>query len=95
MDVPVRRAVTTALRLRSIDVLTAQEGGAAEFDDARLWQRATEHGRVLVSHDEDLLREGTRGVHLHPGILFGLSRNAVRNHPGIAFTLARIPRAED
>jgi predicted nuclease of predicted toxin-antitoxin system len=58
MDVHVRRAVTAALRLRSIDVLTAQEDGAAELDDDRLLQRATELGRVLVSQDEDLLRVG-------------------------------------
>ena len=36
MDVHVPRAVTTALRLRSIDVLTAQEDGAAQLDDDRL-----------------------------------------------------------
>ncbi|SPF44253.1 conserved hypothetical protein [Candidatus Sulfopaludibacter sp. SbA4] len=60
MDVHIRRAVTSALRLRSIDVLTAQEDGAAEFDDDLLLQRATELGRVLVSQDEDLLREGAR-----------------------------------
>jgi predicted nuclease of predicted toxin-antitoxin system len=60
MDVHVRRAVTLALRLRSIDVLTAQEDGSAELDDDRLLQRATELDRVLVSQDEDLLREGTR-----------------------------------
>src|SRR5262245_26136876 len=58
MDVHVRRAVTLALRLRSIDVLTAQEDGAAELDDDQLLHRATELGRVLVSEDEDLLREG-------------------------------------
>jgi hypothetical protein len=46
--------------LRSIDVLTAQEDGAAELDDDRLLQRATALGRVLVSQDEDLLREGAR-----------------------------------
>ena len=60
MDVHVRRAVTTALRLRSIDVLTAQEDGSAEWADAVLLNRATELGRVLVSQDEDLLREGAR-----------------------------------
>lgn len=60
MDVHVRRAVTNALRLRSIDVLTAQEDGAAEMDDEALLQRATEHGRVLVSQDVDLLREAAR-----------------------------------
>ena len=60
MDVHVPRAVTTALRLRSIDILTAQEDGAATLDDDRLLQRATELGRILVSQDEDLLREGSR-----------------------------------
>lgn len=54
MDVHVRRAVTTALRLRSIDVLTAQEDGSAELADDALLRRATELGRVLVSQDEDL-----------------------------------------
>jgi len=57
MDVHVRRAVTLALRIRSVDVLTAQEDGAAELDDAELLERATNLGRILVSQDEDLLRE--------------------------------------
>jgi hypothetical protein len=60
MDVHVRRAVTTALRLRSIDVLTAQEDGSAKLADDELLKRATELGRVLVSQDVDLLREGAR-----------------------------------
>jgi len=60
MDVHIRRAVTLALRLRSVDVVTAQEDGAAEFDDDQLLERATELGRVLISQDEDLLREGAR-----------------------------------
>jgi len=58
MDVHIRRAVTIALRLRAVDVLTAQEDGAAELEDERLLDRATELRRVLVSQDEDLLREG-------------------------------------
>ncbi len=60
MDVHVPRAVVIALRLRSINVLTAQEDGAAQLDDDRLLDRAAELGRVLVSQDEDLLREGVR-----------------------------------
>lgn len=60
MDVHVRRAVTTALRLRSVDVLTAQEDSSAELADEELLKRATELGRVFVSQDEDLLREGAR-----------------------------------
>lgn len=60
MDVHVPRAITTALRLRSVDVLTAQEDGADQLDDRRLLSRATELGRVLVSQDQDLLRESAR-----------------------------------
>jgi len=67
MDVHVRRAVTAALRLRAIDVLTAQEDGAAEFADELLLDRATALGRVLVSQDEDLLREGARRLNEHRG----------------------------
>ena len=65
MDVHIPRAVTTALRLRAIDVLTAQEDGTAESDDRRLLQRATELGRILVSQDEDLLREGALRLEEH------------------------------
>jgi predicted nuclease of predicted toxin-antitoxin system len=60
MDVHVRRAVSTALRLRSIDVLTAQGNGTAEAEDSALLQRATDLGRDLVSQDADLLREAAR-----------------------------------
>jgi predicted nuclease of predicted toxin-antitoxin system len=60
MDVHVPRAVTTELRLRKIDVLTAQEDGMAQLDDENLLRRATELGRILVSQDQDLLREGAR-----------------------------------
>ena len=65
MDVHIRRAVTAALRLRCIDVLTAQEDGAADWDDGLLLERATKLGRVLVSQDEDLLREGARRLREH------------------------------
>jgi len=46
-------------------VLTAQEDDAAELDDDRLLQRATEPGRVFFSQDEDLLREGARRFRKH------------------------------
>ena len=57
MDVHVPYAVTVALRLRGVDVLTAQEDGAGRFTDADLLGRAAEMDRVLFSQDEDLLRE--------------------------------------
>ncbi len=60
MDVHVRRAVTEGLRLRGVDVLTAQEDGAGNFEDLKLLDRATELGRVLFTQDDDLLREAKR-----------------------------------
>ena len=60
MDVHVRRAVTEGLRLRGVDVLTAQEDGAAEFEDYALLDRATELSRILFSQDDDLLREANK-----------------------------------
>ncbi|HUT12159.1 MAG TPA: DUF5615 family PIN-like protein [Thermoguttaceae bacterium] len=60
MDVHVRRAITVGLRLRHVDVLTAQEDDAAQLPDPELLDRATESQRVLFTHDRDLLREAGR-----------------------------------
>jgi hypothetical protein len=60
MDVHVKRAVTDGLRLRDVDVLTAQEDNAAELDDDKLLDRASELNRVLFSQDDDLLREANK-----------------------------------
>ena len=57
MDVHVHRAITNGLRLRGVDVLTAQEDGRRTASDTRLLDRATELQRVLFSQDEDLLAE--------------------------------------
>src|SRR5262245_54814239 len=59
MDVHIPRQVTNGLRLRQVDVLTAQEDGAAQLPDPELLDRATALGRVLVSQDEDLLTEAS------------------------------------
>ncbi len=60
MHVHVPRAVTVALRLRGVDVLTAQQDGAATLPDDGLLRRSSALGRVLVSQDDDLIREGRR-----------------------------------
>ena len=57
MDVHVHYAITTGLRSRGVDVLTAQEDGTRRFSDPDLLDRATVLGRILFSQDEDLLRE--------------------------------------
>ncbi|SRR6266571_1116345 len=59
-DVHVRRAVTEGLRLRGVDILTAQEDGAAEMDDPELLDRVMMLGRVIFTQDEDFLIEARR-----------------------------------
>ncbi len=59
MDVHVRGPVSTALRRRGVDVLTAQADGGGQLADDDLLDRAMERGRVLFSQDDDLLNEAT------------------------------------
>ena len=59
-DVQVPRAITEGLRVRGVDVLTAQDDGAGRLDDAALLDRAGSLGRVLFTRDSDLLREASR-----------------------------------
>lgn len=60
MDVHIPRAITQGLRLRTVDVLTAQEDGAEVLSDSDLLNRASELHRVLVTFDADLLVEAAR-----------------------------------
>lgn len=60
MDEHVPRAITVGLRLRGVDVLTAQEDGRRNTPDDILLDRASRLGRVLFSQDEDLLAEAKR-----------------------------------
>ena len=74
MDVHVPLQITRALRKQGIDVLTAQDDDATEWSDSDLIDRATELGRVLVSHDEDMLREATirhRSGQEFSGVVYG------------------------
>ena len=59
-DVHVRRAVADGLRLRGVDVLTAQEDETSELEDPELLDRATQLRRLLFTQDKDFLREATR-----------------------------------
>ena len=60
MDVHVPYAMTFELRLRGVDVLTAQEDGTGKLEDSKLLDRASTLGRVLVTQDEDFLKEAAR-----------------------------------
>ena len=56
MDVHVPLAITEQLRMRKVDVVTAQRDNATRLEDSQLLDRATELNRILFSRDKDLLR---------------------------------------
>ncbi len=74
----VPRAVAEGLALRDVDVLTAYADGSHESLDPSLLDRATELSRVLVSMDDDLLKEAARrqavGIDFS-GVLYGHQLN--------------------
>jgi hypothetical protein len=73
MDVHIPRAITNGLRRRGVEVLTAQEDGAAELNDPPLLDRATELGCPIYTQDDDLLAEARRrqveGIHF-AGVIY-------------------------
>lgn len=60
MDHHIDAAITSGLRRRGVDVLTAAEDGSQRLDDPLLLDRATALGPVLVSQDSDLAAEAAR-----------------------------------
>jgi predicted nuclease of predicted toxin-antitoxin system len=56
-DHHVPYAVTSALRLRAVDIVTAAEDGMARSPDQALLDRAAESRRALVTFDHDFLTE--------------------------------------
>lgn len=60
MDVHIHSAITIGLRLRGVDVLTAQEDGASRFLDRDLLTRASMLRMVLYTNDDDFLKEAHR-----------------------------------
>lgn len=57
MDQHIARSITDGLRLREVEVLTAHEDGASQFEDDQLLTRASELQRILFTRDDDLLAE--------------------------------------
>jgi Domain of unknown function (DUF5615) len=60
MDVHILRAITLELRLRGVDIITSQEDNTTRLRDPDLLDRATVLQRVLVTFDDDLLKEAKR-----------------------------------
>jgi len=63
MDAHIPRAITVGLRMRGVDVLTAQEDGADTLPDPDLLDRATQLDRVIFTFDDDLLAEAAKRQH--------------------------------
>ncbi|MDQ6632544.1 MAG: DUF5615 family PIN-like protein [Verrucomicrobiota bacterium] len=56
MDVHVPRAITIGLRTRGLDVLTAQEDDAENWQDVELLNRSMLLKRILFTQDSDFLQ---------------------------------------
>ena len=65
MDAHIPRAITLGLRMRKVDVLTAQEDSAGTLPDSELLDRATHFNRVLFTFDDDLLVEAVKRQREH------------------------------
>ncbi|MGD9853518.1 MAG: DUF5615 family PIN-like protein [Planctomycetaceae bacterium] len=73
-DVHVDHAIAGQLRLRHVDVLTAQEDGSDRLADHLLLERARQLGRPLVTHDirlHALAEEWRRQHRPFCGLIFG------------------------
>jgi hypothetical protein len=73
-DVHVDHAIAGQLRLRNVDVLTAQEDNTDRLSDELLLEHATQLGRPLVTHDIRLQAMAQRWqIEERPfcGVIFG------------------------
>lgn len=59
-DENMAHAIAIGLRVRGVDVLTAQEDSRRKTDDSVLLDHAGALGRVMVSFDADMLAIGTQ-----------------------------------
>jgi hypothetical protein len=72
MDVHVPGPITSQLRARSVDILTAQEDSHRQASDEEVFERATSLGRLVFTQDilfrvlaENWQREGREFAGLH------------------------------
>ena len=60
MDEHIPKAVTEGLRERHVDAIAVQEDGLTGVSDSEILDRAAELERVVVTYDDDFLRESGR-----------------------------------
>lgn len=71
-DTHISKVVAVQLRKRGVDVVRCEEVGLNEADDPDHLVYATEHGRVLVTHDADFIElhdEWLNSKRAHAGIV--------------------------
>src|SRR5436190_13240779 len=74
LDVHVDKSIHDQLRLRSVDVVRAQDDDAATLFDEELLQRATDLGRLIFTHDirfKALAESWQRSGKAFAGLAFG------------------------
>ena len=74
LDVHVPAAIGVELQRRGVDILTAQEDGAATFEDEELLVQANTLGRLLFTQDirfKALAESWQRSGREFSGLLFG------------------------
>lgn len=74
MDVHVPYAITEQLRLRGVDVLTAQDDDAIELQDVNLLERARMMPRVVFTQDARFRAMAEQMIREHKpfaGLIFG------------------------
>ena len=74
MDVHMDFAITSQLRRRQVDVITAQEDGSDQLDDDNVLTGASMLDRVVVTHDigfKTLAEEWQRQGRPFAGLIFG------------------------
>ena len=79
MDVQIPSAISIGLRIRDVQVITAQEDGAARLADPDLLTRATALRMLLYTHDDDFLKEAhSRIANNEPfcGVIFSQHLNS-------------------
>src|SRR5262245_51155720 len=77
-DVHVKSEIVAGLRLRGMDVSTAQELNLDEVPDDVLLTESSRLGRVLLTSDKGFLRLDAEWTHFgrhHAGIIFWPQRN--------------------
>lgn len=71
-DTHIAKAVAVQLRSRGVDIVRCKEVGLAEADDETHLQYATDHGRVMVTQDDDFTALSARwrqAGRVHGGIM--------------------------